>query len=357
MSRLLFVNNVYPTAECPRMGTYAQTMAECLAKAGHDVDVEAMRYRKPRVGALDKIKHYAAFWRRLRTMDLSGYDAVYVNHFTYCFPLLFNPGLKRVAKVYIHWHGKELVASSAFNRVLVKRLGRHLRRYRHIAPSEFFKRRILAATPLAADAVGVSPSGGVDTALFSPAPVRRAPDGRLVIGFPGEIKTTKGADVLLKVMAAHAKIEAATGLKPLFRFIAYGPQLDEYVEAFRTTGAEFEVVAKMTKAEMAGFFRPLDVALVLSSAVIGESLGLVALEAMGCGVPVIAHDICAFPEFVVPGVSGELAPYADGDVDARAAAVVDRIIAVSRRREAYDPSRVVRERYSQDSVVEYYKTL
>lgn len=356
MSRLLFINNVYPTAECPRMGSYAQTMAECLVKAGHEVSVEAMLYHRPRVGALDKVKQYAAFWRRLRSLDLSGYDTLYINHFTYCFPVLFNPTLQRVGKVYIHWHGKELVASSTFNRVLVKALGKRLRNYRHIAPSEFFKRRILKAAPLDAESVAVSPSGGVDTTLFSPGLVRRGAD-TLMVGFPGEIKTTKGADVLLKVMGEHRKIEEATGMKPLFRVIAYGPQLERYVKAFGETGARFEVVPKMTKAEMAGFFRPLDVALVLSSAVIGESLGLVALEAMGCGVPVIAHDICAFPEFVVPGVSGELAPYSGGDVAARAAAVVDKIIAVCLRREAYNPRRIVRERYSQDSVVEYYKTL
>lgn len=48
-----------------------------------------------------------------------------------------------------------------------------------------------------------------------------------------------------------------------------------------------------------------------------ESFGLVALEAMASGVPVVASDVGGLPEVVEHGVSGFLAPV--GDVDAMAA--------------------------------------
>ncbi|MGH7504982.1 MAG: N-acetyl-alpha-D-glucosaminyl L-malate synthase BshA, partial [Longimicrobiales bacterium] len=48
-----------------------------------------------------------------------------------------------------------------------------------------------------------------------------------------------------------------------------------------------------------------------------EAFGLVALEAMACGVPVIATSVGGLPEVVTEGESGFLAPV--GDIDAMAA--------------------------------------
>ena len=51
-----------------------------------------------------------------------------------------------------------------------------------------------------------------------------------------------------------------------------------------------------------------------------ESFGLAALEAMACGVPVVASDVGGLPEVIVHGETGWLAPV--GDVAAMAGHVL-----------------------------------
>ncbi|OGD24535.1 MAG: N-acetyl-alpha-D-glucosaminyl L-malate synthase BshA [Candidatus Aminicenantes bacterium RBG_13_59_9] len=59
-----------------------------------------------------------------------------------------------------------------------------------------------------------------------------------------------------------------------------------------------------------------------------ESFGLTALEAMNCGVPVVATDVGGLPEVVTPGETGYLFPV--GDIAAMAASAVELLTDPSR---------------------------
>jgi L-malate glycosyltransferase len=85
-----------------------------------------------------------------------------------------------------------------------------------------------------------------------------------------------------------------------------------------------------------------------------ESFGLVALEAMSCGVPVIATDIGGIPEVVQNGVSGYLAPV--GDVDAMAEAATRLLRDDTAWKLFSAAARAGAERYSADRVVSCYES-
>ena len=63
------------------------------------------------------------------------------------------------------------------------------------------------------------------------------------------------------------------------------------------------------RSKMPQFWNSVDIAVVPS---LSESFGLVALEALACGVPVIATAVGGLKEVVVDGECGLLVPPGDG---------------------------------------------
>jgi N-acetyl-alpha-D-glucosaminyl L-malate synthase BshA len=85
-----------------------------------------------------------------------------------------------------------------------------------------------------------------------------------------------------------------------------------------------------------------------------ESFGLAALEAMACGVPVVASDAGGLPEVIDHGVTGFLHPVGDVETmaDSGVALLSDSEL---HHRIAEAAARVVRERFCVDRVVPMYE--
>jgi N-acetyl-alpha-D-glucosaminyl L-malate synthase BshA len=92
-----------------------------------------------------------------------------------------------------------------------------------------------------------------------------------------------------------------------------GPEYGRTRELVETLGLAEYVRYVGVVDDVAPLLAAADVLLLPSET---ESFGLVALEAMASGVPVVASDVGGLPEVVEHGVTGFLAPV--GDVDAMA---------------------------------------
>jgi phosphatidylinositol alpha-mannosyltransferase len=145
---------------------------------------------------------------------------------------------------------------------------------------------------------------GVDVDRFRRAvPIARWQDGTRNILFVGRFEPRKGVLDLLKAY----RILRKTGCDCRLLLVGGGPQEREarrYVATRRLRGVEF--LGRVTDDEKAQLYRTADV--YVSPATGRESFGIVLLEAMAAGAPIVASDIHGYKGVVRRGREGLLVP-------------------------------------------------
>jgi phosphatidylinositol alpha-mannosyltransferase len=128
---------------------------------------------------------------------------------------------------------------------------------------------------------------GVDTTRFDRAvPIARWQDGTRNLLFVGRHEPRKG---LLDALKAY-RLLRKTGCDCRLLIVGTGPQEKEarrYVATRRLSGVEF--LGRVSDAQKAQLFKNAEV--YLSPATGGESFGIVLLEAMAAGTPIVCSDI------------------------------------------------------------------
>ena len=148
---------------------------------------------------------------------------------------------------------------------------------------------------------------GVDIPRFANAvPLARWQDGTPNILFVGRHEPRKGLLDLLKAQ----RILRRTGYGTRLLVVGSGPQEREarrYVATRGLKGVEF--LGRVTEVEKAQLYRTATV--YASPATGGESFGIVLLEAMAGGAPIVASDIHGYKGVVRRGREGLLVPPRD----------------------------------------------
>ena len=191
---------------------------------------------------------------------------------------------------------------------------------------------------------------GIDVARFSDpslAPIERFSDGKPNILFVGRLEKRKGFRHLL---AAFAHIKKAV---PAVRLIVAGAYEKADKEAFviyarrhRLQGVRF--VGFVSEEDLPRYYRTCDVFCAPS---IGfESFGLVLLEAMAAGRPIVASDIAGYRAVVRNGEEGLLVP--PGDEGALAIALISLLRDSALRQRMGERGQARASAYSWDKVAQ-----
>jgi N-acetyl-alpha-D-glucosaminyl L-malate synthase BshA len=173
------------------------------------------------------------------------------------------------------------------------------------------------------------PAAAGARALSGPAPT---PAGPRVLVHVSNFRPLKRVDDVVRVFA---RVRAV--LPARLRLVGDGPERPRALALARELGVAGDVELLGEGIDPPDVLRASDL-FVLPSEM--ESFGLAALEAMACGVPVVASNVGGLPEVVTDGEAGFLCP--PGDVAAMAAAAcrlltddaLHRRFAVAARRRA-----------------------
>lgn len=185
---------------------------------------------------------------------------------------------------------------------------------RVVAATPFERRHLIRRCGLSPDRVVVVPCG-VDTELFRPGLQEQAratlglgPDPLVL--YVGRIAPVKGLDTLLEAMARLPD--------PRARLLVVGGEADEPRDGHEARlrrhaaglglGERARFVGSQPQERLRAYYVAADVTVLPSYY---ESFGMVALEAMACGRPVVASRVGGLLTTVRHGVTGFLVP--DGD--------------------------------------------
>jgi len=123
---------------------------------------------------------------------------------------------------------------------------------------------------------------------------------KILVGFLSRLEPRKGLDILIKALAIsdflRYNVELIVG--------GDGPLRKKYEFMARDSGIKFKFLGQIERGKVPAFYKSLDVFVAPSRG--GESFGMILLEAMASGVPVIASDIPGYMEVIKDGFNGIL---------------------------------------------------
>jgi glycosyltransferase involved in cell wall biosynthesis len=298
---ILLVCNGYPTERLPYRSTHPKTIKHCLEEAGYEVSLLVLNLDYS--GVIGKVQNYFKFFKDLYKTDYSKYDSVYINYWPFIYPPFIFRKLNN-ENIYLHWHGGDINAEEKWKSIVNKLSFAFIPKQAiFISPSSFFKKELHRQIDPNRKIL-ISPSGGVNTDDFS-FTTNNIENGKIVFGFSSKIHRRKGSFLILDAIKILKKNRPDLYENFVFTCIGYGEHYEEFKKSASQFNEKIIYRPKRPRSEMPAFYKEFNV-LLFPTARDGESLGLVALESMASGRPVIATNAFAVPDYVIDGKTGYL---------------------------------------------------
>lgn len=289
--KILVISNMYPSRKNPSYGVFVKSFCESLDDLKIDYSCAIMHKAN---GRIEKIVRYVLFYITsfFKILFLK-YDIIYVHYASYSgLSVLLAHRLKSF-RVYTNLHGSDVVPENDRQKKMIKYTKKIISiSDKLIVPSDYFRDYVSNKFDVGKEKIYISHSGGVDRAIFHVRDEKNSNE-RFRIGFAGRISFGKGWKTLL---------EAVNRLNvPDYEvlIVGNGPDEEEMMNYIIEHGLDSKIrkYDLLPRCDLANIYQQLDL-FIFPTEREGESLGLVAIEAMACGIPVIASDFAAPAYFV-----------------------------------------------------------
>ncbi|MEA2406417.1 MAG: hypothetical protein QOE69_536 [Thermoleophilaceae bacterium] len=154
---------------------------------------------------------------------------------------------------------------------------------------------------------------GVDLSLFRPdGPAEPTQPGRRRLVCIGRLVERKGVGNVLSALAKLPDVELVVAGGPAREELVHDPEAQRLMAVAREEGVEdrVEFRGRVAHEELPALLRSAD---ALVSVPWYEPFGITPLEAMACGVPVVASAVGGLIDTVVDGITGAHVPPRDPD--------------------------------------------
>ncbi|HFU4095360.1 TPA: glycosyltransferase family 4 protein [Streptococcus suis] len=309
--KVLIISNMYPDDKNPSYGVFVEKFCNQLEKIGLSYNLSVMYKANSRIS---KIKNYIFFYfDALIRILFSKYDLIYVHYASHSsIPVLIAKPFIR-SKVYVNVHGSDIFPENK-KQLMMQNITKCilLKSDKIIVPSEYFFKYIVKEFSIEEKKIEIYPSAGIDTNIFKMNVEVKTPQflqilenkgNKKVFGFCGRISEGKGWDTFIQ---AIDNLKNSKRLNGIYILVGDGPQSDELerlIEEKKLGDIVIYFKQLLPQIELASFFSTIDY-LVFPTRRNGESLGLVALESMACGTPVICSNFAAPKYYIDDGGNG-----------------------------------------------------
>ncbi|WP_066222796.1 glycosyltransferase family 4 protein [Formosa haliotis] len=295
---IYLISNMYPSKRNVRYGIFVKNFE--AAVKGDFIVKKCVLTKKESVVA--KLFGYLLLYFKIFCLIFKAkkQDIIYVHFPLHVAPMLWFVQLFK-KQIVLNFHGSDLIFNTVFTKILSQFLKPLIIQCAIVVPSVYYKTLIIKKYKIKSGQVFVYPSGGINTAVFYPQVVKKREE--IVLGFVSNFIKSKGWEVLLLAVKEVLNKQVIKNLEIVF--IGDGPDKEAIIELSERIGVKYNITSNISQKELALRYNEFDL-FIFPTYRKAESLGLVGLEAMACGVPVVAGKVGGPMGYINHGINSFL---------------------------------------------------